>query len=273
MKKILFAVFLSSFIYSCSTDFDINAGWEDITVVYCLLNQTDSVHYVKINKAFLGAGNALTMAANPDSCTYGNNLEVSMEEWIDNVYKRTLNFDTTTIYNKEPGVFYYPEQVVYKCPDYLDTLDQNAIYKLNIKNKKSGKLIYSQTPLVHTFSITKPVPGQPAVFHATSAFNVKWYSGVNGKLYQVLIRFNYWETNIDSVGIDSSLHYVDWNLGSIISVGLEGGEDMETSYSGNAFFSFLKDNIPHYSGDNAEYIRHLAIPNVEFIFTVAADVF
>lgn len=267
MKKILFAVLLSSFIYSCSTDFDINAGWEDITVVYCLLNQNDSVHYVKINKAFLGNGNALTMAANADSCTYGNNLEVTMEEWIDNVWKRTLYFDTTTIYNKEQGVFYYPKQVVYKCNAYLDTLDQNALYKLNIKNKKNGKLIYSQTPLVHTFSIIKPASGQTAVFHSTNAYPVKWYSGVNGKLYQVLIRFNYWEKDINTG--DSTKLSVDWILGSFNSVGIQGNEEMTTSYSGDAFFRYLSDQIPN----KPDVIRHLAVPNVDFIFTVAADEF
>lgn len=276
MKKILFTILLSSFIYGCSTDFDINAGWEDITVVYCLLNQNDSVHYVKINKAFLGNGNALTMAANADSCTYGNNLEVTMEEWINNaqtqVWTNTTiikTLDTTTIYNKEPGIFYYPNQVVYKFNAFLDTLDQNALYKLNIKNKKSGKLIYSQTPLVHTFSIVKPASGPTAtaVFHSTNPYQVKWYSGVNGKLYQVLIRFNYWEKDINTG--DSTKLSVDWILGLFNSVGIQGNEEMTTSYSGDAFFRYLSDQIPN----KPDVIRHLAVPNVDFIFTVAADEF
>lgn len=267
MKKILFAFLLSCCIYGCSTDFDINAGWEDITVVYCLLNQNDSVHYVKINKAFLGDGNALTMASNPDSCTYGNDLEVSMEEWINNVQTQIWYLDTTTIYNKETGIFYNPEQVVYRFYGFLDTLDQNTKYKLNIKNKKTGKLIYSQTPLVHTFSIIKPSAGQTAVFHSTNVYPVKWYSGVNGKLYQVLIRFNYWEKNITSG--DSTKLSIDWILGSFNSVGIQGNEEMTTSYSGDAFFRYLSDQIPN----TPNVIRHLAVPNVEFIFTVAADEF
>jgi hypothetical protein len=265
MKKFLFAALLTSFIYGCSTDFDINSEWKDITVVYCLLNQNDSVHYVKINKAFLGDGNALTMAADPDSCTYGNKLEVSMEEWINNVQKHIWYLDTTTIYNKEAGTFYYPNQVVYKFTAFLDTLDQNSQYRLKIKNKKTGKLIYSQTSLVHNFSITKP-SGVNAIFHSTNPYQVKWYSSKNGKLYQVVIRFNYWEKNIDSPN-DSTKLSVVWNLGTFNSVGIQGNEDMETSYSGTAFFSYLKDQIP----ENPDMIRHLAVPNVEFIFTVAAD--
>lgn len=267
MKKILIAVILSSFIFGCSTDFDINAEWQDITVVYCLLNQNDNIHYVKITKAFLGDGNALIMATNPDSSTYGNNLEVSMEEWIDNIQTNVWFLTDTIIENKDSGIFYFPNQVVYKFNGTLDTLDQNTIYKLKIKNKKNEKLIYSSTPLVQTFSIIKPATGQTAIFHSPNPYPVKWYSGVNGRLYQVVIRFNYWETNIDSIGVDSSLHKVDWNLGSFNSVGLDGNEELSTNYSGEAFYRYLKEKILQ----EGDVIRHVAVPNVEFIFTVAAD--
>jgi hypothetical protein len=272
MKKTFLAVILSSLIYSCSTDFNINADWQEIAVVYCLLNQNDSVHYVKVTKAFLGDGNAFTMAANPDSSTYGPDLEVTMEERINNVQHQFWHLDTVTVFNKEPGIFSYPKQLVYKFEGTLDTLDQNTKYYLTIKNKKNGKLIYSQSPLVHNFSIVKPMTGQLAVFHASNSVQVKWQTGVYGKLYQVVIRFNYWEKNINTPN-DSTMLHVDWSLGTYTSVGIQGDEDLTTSYSGNAFLSFLKDNIAHYAGDDDEYVRHVAYPNVEFIFTVAADEF
>lgn len=87
-----------------------------------------------------------------------------------------------------------------------------------------------------------------------------------------MIRFNYWEKNINTPN-DSTMLHVDWNLGSYTAVSIQGNEEMTTSYSGNAFFSFLKDNIPHYTNDNDIYVRHKGNPNVEFIFTVAADEF
>ncbi|MBL4656314.1 MAG: hypothetical protein JKY33_10880 [Bacteroidia bacterium] len=47
---------------ACETDFEVNAPWKDITIVYGLLNQNDSVHFIKITKAFLVEGNALDTA-------------------------------------------------------------------------------------------------------------------------------------------------------------------------------------------------------------------
>ena len=72
-KRLVFFVFIISLFAACSTDFNINADWQEITVVYGLLNQKETTHYIKINKAFLGEGNALTMAQIEDSSSYFNN--------------------------------------------------------------------------------------------------------------------------------------------------------------------------------------------------------
>ncbi len=265
MKKLLYIiVFLTISVFSCKTDFDINANWKDITIVYGLLNQNDTTHYIKINKAFLGNGNALVMAQNPDSSSYGNNLEVWVEEWKNNSQTNLWYLDTTTIYNKDPGVFYAPKQVLYKFKAFLDV---NAVYKLYIKNKLNGKLISSSTSLVEPLDIEKPTAQQTAVFHSSSPYEVKWSTGLNGKRYQIVVRFNYWEKVFGAT--DSTQKYVDWDLGSYVSTGTNGGEEMETTYNGQSFFSFLRAKI----GNPPNIIRHVATPNVDFIFSVAADEF
>jgi len=272
MKKILFILFIFTIsVFSCKTDFQINANWKDMTVVYGLMSQNDTIHYIKINKAFLGNDNALIMAQNPDSSSYGNNLEVKMEEWK-NVTSTSPGYqsnqwylDTVTIFNKDPGVFYGSKQLLYKFQAALT--DENAEYRLYIKNKVTGKQISSKTMLVHNFTIDKPTPLQPANFSAASLIHVSWYSGVNGKRYQVVVRFNYWEKVIGAA--DSTLKSVDWDLGTVQSVGTDGGEVLETSYYGNSFFSYLRAKI----GNPSNVIRHVAVPNVDFIFSVAADEF
>ena len=273
MKKIFFtAIILLFSLLACKTDFEINAEWKDIMIVYGLLSQNDSIenndyHYIKINKAFLGEDNALTMALNPDSSSYGNNLEVSVEEWKNGSQSHVWYLDTITIYNKDPGIFYNTKQVLYR---FQADLDENAEYKLFIKNKLTGKIVSSTTPLVQPFTIKKPAPsppGAPAVFHSSNPYTVIWYSGANGKRYQIMIRFNYWEKIWGET--DSTRKSVEWDLGSYTSEGVQGGEKMTTSYTGNTFFQYLRDKI----GYNTNAIRHVAVPNVEFIFSVAADDF
>ena len=39
---------------SCESDLDINSKWEEVTVVFGLLDQSQEKQYIRINKAFLG---------------------------------------------------------------------------------------------------------------------------------------------------------------------------------------------------------------------------
>ena len=77
----LLLILLAGFIVvtSCNNKLNVNAPWQDITIVYGLLSQNDSVQYLRITKAFLGEGDALHFAKIPDSSTYPNKLDVWME--------------------------------------------------------------------------------------------------------------------------------------------------------------------------------------------------
>ena len=153
---------------SCETDFKTTADYQDITVVYGLIDSKEPIQYVKINKAFLSDSDVLTYAATPDSNQYLYKLEVAIEEWSTAGDKiNTFILDTTTIYNKEPGTFYYPEQIIYKteAPQYPyeikyiieglnDTvgviyfwMNEESIYKLKIKNPETGKEITAEFEL------------------------------------------------------------------------------------------------------------------------------
>jgi len=255
---LLFLIILSS----CSTDFDITGEWKDITVVYGLLNQNDSIQYIKINKAFLGDDDALIMAQNPDSCNYYNSLEVKLEEWRNGMIVNTFFLDTTIIHNKKPGDFYYPDQILYKTNAVLNTLSS---YKLVITNKNTGKIVSAQTKLIKPFTIVKPNPIQQINFASVNPIEVKWISAENAKLYQVIVRFHYIETNINTNV--STQKYVDWIIGSKVSATVNGGEELSIEYNGEGFF----ENLAH---------KLLPDPNikriegkVEFIFAAAGEDF
>ncbi len=124
MKKNCF-LFLSlltlvMLLNACSTDVDLYADYKNITVVYGLLDSDKDTNYVKINKAFLGPGNALEIAMIEDSCNYPYKLDAKIVEYRataggNNFQKtRELVLDTMTIHNKDTeGFFYAPDQLVY----------------------------------------------------------------------------------------------------------------------------------------------------------------
>jgi len=255
-------LFFSTLFVSCEDDFNVNAEWKDITVVVGLLSQNDTMHYIKINKAFLGPGNALEFAQIADSSNYPNNLEVVVEERNGNNLLRTLVFDTTTIFNKEPGLFYYPKQVLYRT---YAALNQEYSYKLIVRNKSTGKEITAVTPLVKSFSIEKPQAFDRAAFDGENPKKTEWISAVNGRRYELVIRFHFTEM----LAADTSQKtekYIDMNVFSgIRSPDSDGGVPMEYVYYGSPFFHALNTKVTV----DPLLIRRVGL--VDFIFSVGAD--
>jgi len=269
--QLLASLLLLTTFTGCETDFDINAEWKDITIVYGLISQNDSVHYIKVNKAFLGEGNALTYAQIADSSNYGDNIEVAITETGLNGSVRTFICDTTTIYNKEPGIFYYPDQVVYKAnfkiPDNYSTNDY--VYVVTITNKLTGKVIKAQSRLVMDFQIDTPRPGMLSInFDVESNQKVKWISAKDGKRYNVSIRFWFEEIKI---GNDTTDRYIDWDFSSLKSNSIAGGEPLELIYDPTNFFAICRNNIPYKNTITEDSVTSRLVNRVEFLFAVAGD--
>jgi len=264
LKFILPGLFLLPVLFSCNKSLNVNADWTDITVVYGLLDQNDTIHYFKITKAFLGPGDALQFAQVPDSSNYPDKLEVRIEEWDGFTLKNEFLCDTITIHNKEAGdsIFYYPDQLMYLIHT---NLNENYQYKLHIKNKQTGKEVTSETSLIHNFSVEKPYAFLPINFIPGEKNELKWISAKNGRRYQITCRFHYLET----LKLDTSqkaFKYVDWIIyNNIKSFTNQGGEFMDYYYSTDGFYANLGAKIPEDPNLNR------AARSVDFIFSVASD--
>ena len=119
MKYIpIYLSILVTFLTSCSEEVNLTGDFKETAVVYGLLDHADSLHYVKITRAFIGPGNALEIAQIPDS-SYFDNVELTVSEYLGGVFQRTWLLQDTIVTNKDvDGAFYAPEQKVY----YFKTL-------------------------------------------------------------------------------------------------------------------------------------------------------
>ncbi|MCX6229938.1 MAG: hypothetical protein NTZ33_00205 [Bacteroidetes bacterium] len=253
-------------ISSCKTDFNPNAEYKDITVVYGILNQSDTNTFIKINKAFLGNQNAYVMASDEFLSSYGTDLQVKLEELTGNDVSKVFNFDTCTVFTKDPGVFYAPKQVVYKCKT-LNQLQESKTYKLTIKNIKTGKIISAQTHLVGSFKIDVPAAYQTTIdFTLTGKTKLQWYTANGGRKYQVDMRINYFESLNDTSHYVSK--YVDVNLGFVNSTTLESGTPLQLEFPSVTYYQALKSNLI-WSTQAHQIFRKPGM--IEFFFNVAGD--
>ncbi|MBI9036997.1 MAG: hypothetical protein JEY97_02585 [Bacteroidales bacterium] len=268
MKKkfIIFALLILLFsIYSCETDVDIIADYEEITVVYGLLSIDDQTTYLRINKAFLGEGNALLMAKVPDSSNFLHQLDVTIEEMDGNIVKEVYDFTIDTIYNKDTGMFYNEYQILYKSD-----INLNDDYKYRLKIVNNDSIISAETEIVHDFSISKPSSGSNYVkFIPDLNSTLKWVSAKNGKRYEGKIIFNFKEKEYNSP--NPIIRSITWSLGSLKSTNTDGGTDMEFTISNNYFYELLKYNVPYSDVQKEENVEYRIADSVDFILTAGGE--
>lgn len=259
--KVLLLFTIPMFFVSCETDFDLNAEWKDITIVYGILNQNDDTHYIRIQKAFLGEGNVMQMAMEADSNFYPSKLNVVIEEWNNNSLQRTLTLDTITIHDKEPGMFFSPNQLLYFLQAELNPENN---YRLNITNIATGKQITSECGLVSDFSITRPVANTQINLNVigTDFRTFSWRPAKNAGQYQMTLRFNYLDVYFETN--DTIQRYIDWVSPVVRSGNTAGSGDFEIRFNNETFFNLVEAKVPILD----EVIRFPE--NFEIIFEVAA---
>ena len=260
----IFLSFLLILTWSCEEDFDINAPYQDISVIFGLIDPGEDTIFLKINKAFLGEGNAMEMAKIEDSSTYVTGLDAVIEEWEDGNFIKSYQLDTITIKNKEEGIFYNPYQIIYYTP-YEPSTSRNYQLKVQV----DGKMITASTNLVSDFSIDKPSAGSKFImFRKGTDGDIEWSSAKYGKRYEILIRIKYKEVWLDSP--DTVYKYVDWSMGTKKSVDDNGGEDMKVSYSNDGFYNLIGNEIPYEDAAMEENVKERYTNDVDFIIAVAA---
>ncbi len=259
MKKIWIIslmTIISIAMLSCSKDIEINDDYKDITIVYGLLDQKDSLSYIRIEKAFLSQGNIYQDAQIADSNQYPYKLEVSVSD--DN--GMSIVFDTTTVYNKEGGIFYKDKMKVYVA-ETKGKLQANTIYTLKVRNPQTGQEQTGKCKLINTMAFTYEgvYPGPRVSFVSNN--NVRFKTIPNVGAYQLMIRFHY----IDSLTTDHSIRhrYVDMLTPVRFVDANISGTPLNIGVNGNNWFLNLKAKIPVNSDvlrfeDKVEFIMYMA---------------
>lgn len=237
-------------------------------VIFGLLDQNDTAQYIKINKAFLGEGDALLMAQQYDSINYGSELSVKIESVKYGAVTGSLTLQKDSSIAKEAGEFNSPKQTLYKTKDPL-AVDQT--YRLTATNTKTGYTATAETPLISGFYVKSPglpLPGSTGSFDFANDYTrkvIQWVSGKNGRLYQPTIRFHYFEKNkFTNTEVQK---YVDWVFAPQKSTGTDGGETMEVSFMGADFYQFIKGML----SPDANVWRYPG--KLDFMFYVASEKF
>jgi hypothetical protein len=149
---------------SCEEDFEVNAPYEEIYIVYGLLDIGDTQHEIRIQRAFQNPEvSATTVAQRPDSLYPPENIEVYLieKEPIERTFDTivdTIPMVRTRLETKEAGLFTTEGHVVYTNRGER-SLKQAALYELSIINRAKSYRLGSSAPLVGESSFNSPREG------------------------------------------------------------------------------------------------------------------
>lgn len=260
-------------INSCKNDLDAMAPYKESIAVYGMLDPTDSVNYIRVNRVFLGAGDANQIAQIQDSVYFKpGEAAVVVEKYWNGTLKQTYNFPETYEKPLEQGVFNV-NQLIYKSTQKFKSDSSNKFFEyiLKVTNVKTQTLFESEK-----INLVKDITSTPNQACGTlgstcffndpnSIINISPYVNTFGPIEtrvkfatprycatsSVKLRFHYTEVNLDASTVKK---YFDFSLGEIDADVSTGGETMDFTFPGVTFYNALNSSIP----DNNSVLERVA---------------
>lgn len=249
MKKFLLILPLafSVFFSSCENELELNADWEENTVIYGLLdvNDENDVHYIKVGKAFLGDDPIAISAQEYDSLYYNpDEITVEVMEWEGSALRNTYTLEPVTDIPKGEGFFASGEQLLYR---FTAALDLDREYSITVTNP-SGKEVTAKTAMVQEVAYDRPRRGLNAAVNFSEVtdkrYIVRFSSAEYGRRHGLKIRINYLEKDSpETPDSEAEAKSILWTFTDTKVSRINGGEDIEYTIEPEEFFNKLANEI------------------------------
>ncbi len=176
MKKFVLVLLPLLFFISCHNDLKLNAPYREIPSIYAVLCPQDNLHMIRVNKVFLGEGDANVMAKVADSVNYpAGELSITLDRYVNGKQDfacPTQNIKTIIFHDSliqtNPGAFSTTQRVYVANADLHQALpyinpdkvvnpfgvNSNANWKvfgdyvLTVKNNRTGNVFKAKSTIV-----------------------------------------------------------------------------------------------------------------------------
>lgn len=232
-------------VTSCKEEIEFNGDFEETAVVYALLDQADSIHYVKITRAFGGSNNSLEVAQIDDS-SYFSDVVVVIDEVVNGNVARSWTLEDTILTEKEEGVFYSPDQKVY----YFKTtpsqpLISTATYRLTATINGGEYIVKGSTQLVQNLAIQTPSQNAALAFATSNVsqngYNTQLFYINSGNAERIDLRMKvYFNEYKNGVPTEKSF---TWKLGEVNGSEITPNSNTPFYGPGQTFYTLISQNV------------------------------
>lgn len=241
MKKLLFAASAILFCLGCSNDFDLTDDWQDIPVVYGFLDQKDTAHYVRVEKAFLDPRtSALSIAQIADSLYY-KDAAVYLERAGGQRFLLDRVDGALEGLPRESGIFAQNPNILYKIKQSKINLQPGEKCKLIIERGDNLPVVTGETTILGELALRSPMQAVTGVtFKTGDPFRLRWSAPEEAQIFDISATIRVRE---DSAGTITT-RTLEWPMARNVKrlPGATTG-DVIGEVPGAAFFRFLADNL------------------------------
>lgn len=265
MKKTLLSILAGGLLLgtqSCKDDIDLFAEGQDVTVVYGLLDASDSLQSIKINRVYQGQGSLNELAMNPANFEYENldsakiiEYDFSSFDTVPTGREWLLKEDVVT--NKDSGFFYYPDQVIYRT---AADLQLGKLYQIYINKQNGSPIVNSYSEVIEDRegknTMLKPVGvnlgirglglsskgEEPLEDDIIMEFDMP----INAKVMEVYLDLAYKDQYLDSTFSEEKT--LTYKIGTFITPKVKLFPDenvrVEGRLNATSFYTFIASNVP-----------------------------
>ncbi|MDX1408530.1 MAG: DUF4249 family protein, partial [Saprospiraceae bacterium] len=236
LKKALWFVLIAATIVSCDNELNVTARWQNIPVVYGILSPVDSLHYVRIEKAFLDPNtSALEIAQIADSLYY-QSLDASIVDIASGERYQLEEVDGNLVgLMRDEGVFATSPNLLYRVAQEDIRLKPNQRYRLEINRSERLPLVSAQTEIVQKPQIKRPFFQELLRFQYNNQFKVLWQEAENAFFYDVRLIIHFDETDPDNPG-ELLKKELEWRIARNVTF-------TEVEVLGLKFYEFLRAEL------------------------------
>jgi hypothetical protein len=247
---------------SCSNEVDVLADYEENAAIYGLLDPSQPIQYIKINKVFTNPNSRAVDIAKIADSLYFDTINPMLVELDNGHVKSVTALSRANVLLKDSGIFA-------NSPNYLYATNKQILpqytYRLELTLPKSGKRISATTNIVNlpAFTFFNPVSVGQRILSVLPAGNipVQFSTYTNGKIYDAYLYFNYQEINKADTTVKVN-KTIKWKLVRSYRTGSDKvSENVLQRIPGILFYDLLVNNIPV----NPDVTRRFLPCSIEFI--------
>ncbi|TSA39053.1 MAG: DUF4249 family protein [Porphyromonadaceae bacterium] len=244
IKHLIVLVILTESLACCTEEFEKNAPGNPVPVVYCLLNPSDTINYVRLTKSFIGTESASILARDP-SQLYFKNAEVYLEIISESGWPiKYAPFTKIVGPAKEFGIFIEsPNQLFSLNASMENYLSEGYTIRLivnipEIQAYCSANQIYHSAPQI---ILPRPSFQTKMNLYNGEPQQIKWEDKFGAATYQLSIQLNYTEVK-DQDSITKSIQ-VSYNYQSKITKTDQNASTLVHILDGDSFLKNLAIKI------------------------------